>query len=110
MANNLATDRRVATLRRARLETDWVDTRPDAAEHPDAERQLLARDRLNQAQAVLAAMPERMRQAYTLARIDGVSQPEIATRMNISLSAVEKLLMRGYARFHLLEGATDADD
>ena len=110
MANNLATDRRVATVRRERLETAWVETRPDAAEHPDAERQMLARDRLNQAQAVLAAMPERMRQAYMLARIDGLAQRDIATHMDISLSAVEKLLARGYTRFHRLEGATDADD
>jgi RNA polymerase sigma factor (sigma-70 family) len=102
MAANLATDRRLSATRAATLDSAWHEERPEADEL-DAERTLLARDRLVRAQAVLAAMPERMRTAYTLFRLDELPQREIAQRMGVSLSAVEKLLQRAYARFHALE-------
>jgi len=100
VAANIATDRRVAAFRRGRLDQAWSAVQPAAAEHPDAERMLAARSELARVDAILAAMPERMRTAYSLFRIDQVPQREIATRMGISLSGVEKLLQRAYRRFH----------
>lgn len=110
IASNLASDRRLAKSRRETLDTAWVETQPEAAEHPDAERAMLARERLADAQATIAVMPERMRTAYLMFRIEALSQREIAGRLCISLSAVEKLLQRAYARLHRLEDESDAED
>ena len=110
MASNLATDRRIAAMRRGSLETAWSDVQPAAAEHPDAERLLVSRESLRAAQAVLAAMPERMRTAWRLFRIEELPQRLIADRLEISVSGVEKLLRRAYARFHHLLEADPGDD
>lgn len=107
MAANLATDRRISGDRRGSLETAWHDVQPGSPEHPDAERLMLSRERLGRAQAVLSAMPERMRLAYTMFRLEELPQRAIAERLGVSLSAVEKLLQRAYARFHGIEGHGD---
>jgi len=109
MANNLATDRRIAAHRRAMLETDWAASGDVATDRPSAERELLARDALRHADTVIAAMPERMRIAYRLFRIDQVPQRVIAVRLGISVSAVEKLLQRAYRRLHALADGGDDD-
>lgn len=110
MASNLATDRRIAAARRGSLETAWSDVQPAAAEHPDAERLLVSRERLREAQAVLAAMPERMRTAWRLFRIEELPQRVIAERLEITVSGVEKLLRRAYSRFHHLVERDPGDD
>ena len=102
MAGNLATDRRIAARRRARLETHWAESRDSALDPPSPEREALARDALRRADMVIAAMPERMRLAYRLFRIDQVPQREIAAQLGVSLSAVEKLLQRAYRRLHAM--------
>ncbi|MGJ3649272.1 RNA polymerase sigma factor [Sphingomonas sp. GlSt437] len=110
MANNLATDRRRSGLRRGALETAWHEVLPQGHEHPDAERAAIARDWLTHVEATIAAMPERMREAYRLFRLEGLAQRDIARRMSISVSAVEKLLQRAYARLERLEDESDVDD
>jgi RNA polymerase sigma factor (sigma-70 family) len=107
MANNLATDRRVSAARRGALEAAWDDVQPQAREYPDSERWLLSRDALAQAEARIATMPERMQAAYRLFRIEQVPQREIATRLGVSVSAVEKLLHRAYLHLHRQGGLDD---
>jgi RNA polymerase sigma factor (sigma-70 family) len=109
MATHIATDRRMAATRRGTLETAWTETQPDATEYPDAERQLESREALDRARAIMAAMPDRMRTAYTMFRIDRMPQRQIAEQLGISLSAVEKLLQRAYRRFHAAQGEADND-
>ncbi len=110
MANNLATDRRRAGMRRGALETAWHAILPQGDEHPDAERTAIARDWLAHVETTIAAMPDRMREAYRLFRLEGLAQRDIARRMTISVSAVEKLLQRAYARLERLEDESDVDD
>jgi len=100
MANNIAVDRRRHAARRTTRDTGWLDTRPGADEHPDAERTLIARERLARVEATLARLPDRVAMAFRLYRFDDLPQKAIAERMGISVSGVEKLLRRAYLRIH----------
>jgi len=96
MAANLAADRRISATRSGARDSAWLEAQPEAEEHPDIERALIAREKLNQVEAALAAMPERMSAALRLFRIDELPQRQIAERLGISVSGVEKLLQRAY--------------
>jgi len=100
IANNLATDRRIAGGRRSVRDGAWLDHQPRADELPDAERILVARDALARVQATIDAMPERMATALRLYRIEGRPQRAIAEQLGISVSGVEKLLQRAYRAIH----------
>jgi RNA polymerase sigma factor (sigma-70 family) len=96
MANNLAFDHRRSHARRSARDGQWLDSQSQASELPDAEDMLLARERLAQLQATIAALPERTASIFRAYRIDGVPRKDIAAREGISVSAVEKHLHRAY--------------
>lgn len=60
----------------------------------DAERQLIGRERLRAASVALMALPERTRAIFLLRRLDGFRYADIAARLGISVSAVEKHMLR----------------
>jgi RNA polymerase sigma-70 factor (ECF subfamily) len=99
-AANIATDRRIAALRRSARETGWLDVQPQGEEYPDAERALIARERLQRVEAAIAAMPERMRAALIMFRFEARPQRDIAEHLGITISGVEKLLRRAYRQIH----------
>lgn len=96
VANNLATDRRIAGARRGARDAAWLDAQPLAEDLPDAERVLVARDQLRLVQGAIDDMPERMSTALRLFRVEGRPQRAIAEELEISVSGVEKLLQRAY--------------
>lgn len=96
MANNLATDRRVAGRRGQARDNHWVDLQPTHAEIPSIEREVLGRAALARIGVVIADMPERMRTALMQFRLEGLAQREIAANLGITVSGVEKLLARAY--------------
>lgn len=100
MASNLASDRRLSAARSNARDTAWRDAQPAAEELPGIERALIARERLTRIDATLAAMPERMRLAFRMFRIDEISQKEISERLGITVSGVEKLLKRAYRQIY----------
>jgi RNA polymerase sigma-70 factor (ECF subfamily) len=61
---------------------------PDEAADP--EQNLLAHDELQRLGQLIAAMPPRVREVLILRRIDGLTQREVAERLGISVSTVEK--------------------
>jgi RNA polymerase sigma-70 factor (ECF subfamily) len=67
------------------------------------EHVLLGRERLARATAVLLELPERTRVIFVLRRLEGMKYLDIAARLGISVSAVEKHMERAVAR--LMEGA-----
>lgn len=73
------------------------------AEDADALRALLARERLRAVSASLMALPERTRTVFVLRRLEGLRYGEIAARLKVSLSTVEKEMARAIDHL-MLEG------
>ncbi|MET0138317.1 MAG: RNA polymerase sigma factor [Sphingobium sp.] len=96
MATNLATDRRLSAARRERRDDAWQETMPQGSDYPDSERALAATQELAKVEAILEDMPERMRRALILFRVEEQPQRAIAQTLGITVSGVEKLLRRGY--------------
>ena len=100
MANNLALDRVRGRQRAMRRDRSWIDRDPcDAAaieDRPDpaldAEKQLLVEEEANVLREAIASLPEGARSALVAFRFEGLQQGEIADRMGISRSGVEKHL------------------
>lgn len=90
VVTNLATDR----LRRRRgIGLDQAPEVPDGA--ASAVEQMIDGDRAAALEAALAQLPARQRQAVVLRHLEGLSNPEIATAMEIGVEAVESLTARG---------------
>lgn len=82
-----------------------------AADEPNAERSVIARDELRIVQAALERLPKRCREAVTLRKIDGLSTREIAVRMGISPRTVDAHLVEGYTHLaDILYSQTDATE
>jgi RNA polymerase sigma-70 factor (ECF subfamily) len=62
------------------------------------EHVLMGRERLANATAVLLELPERTRVIFVLRRLEGMKYLDIAARLGISVSAVEKHMERAVAR------------
>ncbi|MEY3004594.1 MAG: hypothetical protein RLZZ491_1770 [Pseudomonadota bacterium] len=88
---NLCTDR----LRRA-ARTVSLDGHDPVEDHrPSAEQRLIDTGRMAALDAALARLPDRQRQAVVLRHIEGLSNPEIATILDLGVEAVESLTARG---------------
>ncbi len=96
MANRLVLDRHRTVLRRMARERLWLDhvgSHDDAANpdrDPDAEAQMIARQSAAALASAIANLPEGARRVLILHKVEGVGHSEIATRLGISRSGVEK--------------------
>ncbi|PXA91803.1 hypothetical protein DMC25_05620 [Caulobacter sp. D4A] len=72
----------------------------------DPDRIYAGKQALNAAAAALMTMPERTRTIFLLRRIDGLRHQAIATRLGLSISTVEKHMVRAIE--HLMAHAGDA--
>jgi len=66
-----------------------------AIDEPGPDRATMARDELRKLQSALDQLPPRCREAFVLAKIEGLSGQEIAARMGITESAVSRHLALG---------------
>lgn len=93
-AHNLAVDH---LHRQCRERTDLLPD-DDLAEVPDGnptpEEAVGDRDELALVRAVILELPERTRQIFMLARIEGLTYREVALRLRISESSVQKHLAK----------------
>ncbi len=71
---------------------------PIADERPGIAEIASTRDELNLLVAALEAMPARLREVIVLRKIDGISQKEIALRLNLSELTVQVHVVRGLRR------------
>lgn len=97
IADNIALDRVRADLRRQRrfVHDETAEQRPSEA--PSAEAVLEHKQRLRLLAAAIAELPPRCREVFLLHKRDGLSHGEIARRLGISRSAVEKHVMKALA-------------
>jgi len=61
---------------------------------PSPEHQTAARQELRRVSDLIARLPSKCREAFTLRKVEGLSQREVAVRMGISESTVEKHIGR----------------
>lgn len=95
IATNLATDH-LRTLTRRRSPTpeqeDWLLSHPDGAATPEAA--LLAKEELTAVLAALRELSPLCRHIFVLNRFEGLPHRDIAVRLDICISTVEKNLAR----------------
>ena len=85
---------------------------------PSPERQAADRQELRQVAELIAGLPSKCREAFTLRKLQGLSQREVAGRMGISESTVEKHIGRALRTLmeavknggNVAAGASDAQD
>lgn len=86
---NIAIER----ARRARVvRLDWlteIELANVVDNEPTAERVLAGRQELKRVERIIEALPDRCREIFRLRRIQGVSQKEIAQRLNVTENVVE---------------------
>jgi RNA polymerase sigma-70 factor (ECF subfamily) len=83
---NAARDQHWHELHTSRLGADLV------VEAPSAETTVSARQELRLLQQALADLPERTQQIFRLHKLEGLNQNEVAVRLGVSRSLVEKQL------------------
>ncbi|MCG2840513.1 sigma-70 family RNA polymerase sigma factor [Sandaracinobacter sp. RS1-74] len=108
-AENLMRDRHRSNLSRARRQQHWFESGDSDADAPLGERVLIARERLRQAETVLAGLGHRVELVFRRCRLEGVSQPAVARELGISLSSVEKDLQKAYRALSELKAKYDAE-
>lgn len=97
VADNIALDRLRADNRRGRY---FVDTEPDAEPAcgtPSAEEALAQKQRVAILAEAIKELSPRQREVFLLHKFDGLSHAEIAKRLGLSKSMVEKHAMRALA-------------
>jgi len=75
---------------------DALALRPDSG--PDPEEILRYNDLSRKIDALIQQLPPQSRRAFLLSRIEGLKYSEVATEMNITASAVERLISRALAK------------
>jgi RNA polymerase sigma factor (sigma-70 family) len=108
-AENVLRDRRRSSVSRERRQQDWHDASNGPHEEATSERRLIARERLREAERVLAAQGPRVSSVFRRFRLDGVGQAAIAKEFGVSLSSVEKDLQKAYRALAALRHDFDAE-
>lgn len=85
--------------RRQRIERAYLESLAQlpAAEAPSPESRALIIESLLQIDAMLDAMPERVRTAFVLSQFEGLGYAQIAERLGVSVSSVQKYMLRAIA-------------
>src|SRR5579859_178517 len=89
-AHNLMLDRQRQERRTNLRDGTWQETQELRAGEPAVDDALAARRRLVRLGAIVEEMPAKMREAFRLHKLEGLSHAETARSMNVSVSAVEK--------------------
>lgn len=94
IASNLAIDHLRREKRRSEIIGEIVETAPERTDEFTPERHHLARAELAFMQQAITTLPDRCRHVFYLSRYEEVPRREIARRLGISVTTVEKDLRR----------------
>ncbi len=105
LGTNLMLDHLKSERRVQRRASAWRDIAveadgggPAATDEPGADQVVSARQRLELILAAVEQMPEPVRQAFRLHKLEGLSHAETAAAMGVSRSSVEKYIMAALKR------------
>lgn len=73
-----------------------LDSFDVASDDPSPERQVIGRDELERLANMIARLPGKVRDVFVLRRVHDLSQREVAQRLGIAESTVEKHMSRGF--------------
>ncbi|SDV50275.1 sigma-70 family RNA polymerase sigma factor [Chitinasiproducens palmae] len=92
----IARDLAVSHWRRQALEQAWLETLATLPEPivPSLEQRALILETLEQIALILDALPMRVRQIFLLSQIDGLTYPQIAAQLGVSINVVQKAMVR----------------
>lgn len=101
LGNNIMLDRLRQNKSRAARDHAWRDsthvitpTGEDVSDTVAADDALIARDQIRRMEAALAELPEGVQRSFRLHKLEGLSHAEVAERMGVSRSLIEKHMMR----------------
>lgn len=97
VADNLAIDHLRQETSRARMVVPHPDYEHVAAAEASPEHALDYKQRLRLLEAAIAELPPKCREVFLLHKFDGLSHGEIAERLGITKSMVEKHVMKALA-------------
>ncbi|WP_051946382.1 sigma-70 family RNA polymerase sigma factor [Verrucomicrobium sp. BvORR106] len=99
IARNLLIDRSRSHARTQQVQVPLTQERlaETASTIAPPDQHFAAREQLRKVQTAVAALPERCREVFILNRFGGLSYPEIADRLGIAPSTVEKHMIRALA-------------
>ncbi|MGA4635348.1 RNA polymerase sigma factor [Pseudomonas solani] len=100
-AQNLALDHLRARQVRSRHAREQME---DEGDGPDLQQQAEAHQELEHLLRRLQGLPRRCQQVFLLSRLDGLSYASIAERLGVSLSTVEKDIIRVLQHCQRTEG------
>ncbi|WCD80469.1 sigma-70 family RNA polymerase sigma factor [Pseudomonas sp. TUM22785] len=101
IARNLVIDQ----WRRQRIEQAYLDSLAmlPEPETPSLETRAMVIETLLQIDAMLDSMPAKVREAFMLSQFEGLTYPQIAERLQVSVSSVQKYMIRAIqACYHVL--------
>lgn len=100
IAASVLTDRgRRATVRRESAHTGLENFDP-AGEEPSPARVFEGKEALMRLSAILGELPPRTREMFLLNRLEGLSYTQLAARYGVTVSAVEKQMMKAIAHLN----------
>lgn len=108
MASNLAIDHQRVEGRRAVILGDlapYFDSFDKSANTPEA--YALAADKVRQIEGVLSGLPGMTRQMFILVRLHGLTHKEVADRLGVSKSLVDKYVLQALLRCRDALGGLD---
>jgi RNA polymerase sigma-70 factor (ECF subfamily) len=112
IATNLAVDRLRHRSVRHRAEQQaelFAELATNRSESDDPAKQLLERERANQLLGYLEELPIKYRQVFSLHRLEGVAQREVAVRLNLSERMVRRYVTYAMVYCHLRFDGTPID-
>jgi RNA polymerase sigma factor (sigma-70 family) len=73
-------------------------------DEPDPEEVAIGRDELTRLGRAIALLPPRMREVFLARRVEGLSQSEVAKKLGVSQSTVEKQMASGFRKLAEIMG------